>query len=541
MYKNRSLKCILLIFIIIYCLGTFASVISDSDGAAFVTKQEFENLKNDFNQQIERYNNSIDSKIDGAIANYLVGIKLAQKATRKTIISAAKAWKMYNVNDYPQYVDGKPYVSGFSAQVNGTVVGTGQNIMLYLGIKHNGKSSYQTDGGFKKHIVGKPSRNQVKNGHNNYVAEWEGYYQKEGELLTLSNVGVTLGSNIWMASDQTAIRYMNVTSFSNDECPVIVGDVRYTNSAGTNWTAFKMNCLAAQRKIGEIVGDTYVSTYKTISDNRFWDSTTSNRLGITPTTPAITYTAQGNVFKAWMEDVIPTNNIDAACSNRQRLSNGYWKTYYYTGYRGDFKKSLTINTFIVQNASHVHYLLKMANDPNNLNFDRLWSAKTDPFAETLNEKYEDSETSTEDKNTIKKGLLWDSDNKPHLSMGAGYPFLEVNYDEKVELNFKIKESGNYIVYAKYGPFSPDGDAAAEANVRFKYNSGGSVLTSYALPVTGGATTKMDFYVNKEGTNYIFLKWCDTTGDNGGTMDLSEDPVVTPAEVLSDTEKATYGF
>ena len=57
-----------------------AAIISDNDGAAFVTKAEFEALKQNFADQIDNYNTSIDSKIDGAIAYYLAGIKLAKKS-----------------------------------------------------------------------------------------------------------------------------------------------------------------------------------------------------------------------------------------------------------------------------------------------------------------------------------------------------------------------------------------------------------------------------------------------------------------------------
>ena len=55
---------------------SFAAVVSDNDGAAFVTKQEFEDLKASFEEQIDRYNKSLDNKIDGAIADYLDGINV---------------------------------------------------------------------------------------------------------------------------------------------------------------------------------------------------------------------------------------------------------------------------------------------------------------------------------------------------------------------------------------------------------------------------------------------------------------------------------
>ena len=45
MKKNRLIKYALLVFIVIYGITCFASIVDDYDGAAFVTKQEFEELK----------------------------------------------------------------------------------------------------------------------------------------------------------------------------------------------------------------------------------------------------------------------------------------------------------------------------------------------------------------------------------------------------------------------------------------------------------------------------------------------------------------
>ena len=120
--------------------------------------------------------------------------------------------------------------------------------------------------------------------------------------------------------------------------------------------------------------------------------------------------------------------------------------------------------------------------------------------------------------------MFDGDGNPHLSMGAGYPFLEVKLDEEVEFEFKIKESGNYLVFAKYGPFSATGDAATEADVIFK--SGTDTTYPKAFKATGGDVNNKFKFTATE-SNYIFLKWCDaSTLNNGGTMDVSVDPIVT---------------
>ena len=74
-------KALCFIISILLCIESFAAVISDSDGSAFVTKADFEELKNSFTSQVNNYNSSIDGKIDGAIANYLSGVRLDSHPT----------------------------------------------------------------------------------------------------------------------------------------------------------------------------------------------------------------------------------------------------------------------------------------------------------------------------------------------------------------------------------------------------------------------------------------------------------------------------
>ena len=65
-----------LLLVLLLSIESFAAVVSDNDGSAFITKAEFDSLKNNFQSQINKYNTSIDSKIDGAIAAYLAGIRI---------------------------------------------------------------------------------------------------------------------------------------------------------------------------------------------------------------------------------------------------------------------------------------------------------------------------------------------------------------------------------------------------------------------------------------------------------------------------------
>ena len=69
-----------LILVLLFSIESFAAVVGDNDGAAFITKAEFDSMKNDFQSQLDRYNSSLDNKIDGAIASYLSGVTLKRKA-----------------------------------------------------------------------------------------------------------------------------------------------------------------------------------------------------------------------------------------------------------------------------------------------------------------------------------------------------------------------------------------------------------------------------------------------------------------------------
>ena len=72
-------KSFVILLIMILSFNSFAAIVSDHDGSAFVTKAEFETMKKDFKNQVKNYNDSIDSKIDGAIAAYLSGLQFAKR------------------------------------------------------------------------------------------------------------------------------------------------------------------------------------------------------------------------------------------------------------------------------------------------------------------------------------------------------------------------------------------------------------------------------------------------------------------------------
>lgn len=77
--KQQIKKLICALTILVFPLSSFAEIVGNTDTKAFITKAEFESLKNTFQTQINNYNNSLDNKIDEAISQYLAGMKVEHK------------------------------------------------------------------------------------------------------------------------------------------------------------------------------------------------------------------------------------------------------------------------------------------------------------------------------------------------------------------------------------------------------------------------------------------------------------------------------
>ena len=142
-------KALCLIFAFLLSINSFAAVVSDNDGAAFVTKAEFEALKENFKDQVLNYNTSIDEKIDGSIANYLKGMELAQTVTMKNNLN--KLQENYNV-----------YWSNQTTGLLTTRVDYGAYYLMHLGSRGTGygaanvrdaKATSTIDGSFLKYPI----------------------------------------------------------------------------------------------------------------------------------------------------------------------------------------------------------------------------------------------------------------------------------------------------------------------------------------------------------------------------------------------------
>ena len=119
--STKIVKRILALFLVVLMsINTLGAVVSDNDGSAFITKAEFDSLKNNFQSQIDQYNTSIDSKIDGAIAAYLAGITVEKKRNVDIIVTNYNdIYWIPNIKIYGKY-------KKWTSNTNKTVITTNQ-------------------------------------------------------------------------------------------------------------------------------------------------------------------------------------------------------------------------------------------------------------------------------------------------------------------------------------------------------------------------------------------------------------------------------
>ena len=78
-----------ILLVLLMCSNSYAAV-GGNDGSAFVTKAEFDALVNTFNEQMDNYEDALESKIDGAIANYLASLSTKSITPQMSLINSVK-------------------------------------------------------------------------------------------------------------------------------------------------------------------------------------------------------------------------------------------------------------------------------------------------------------------------------------------------------------------------------------------------------------------------------------------------------------------
>ncbi|MBP3201440.1 MAG: hypothetical protein J6M39_07320 [Lachnospiraceae bacterium] len=217
----------------------YSAIVSDNDGAAFVTKQEFEMMKDNFNAQIEQYNASLDGKIDGAIGSYLAGMNLKNA-------DITDYWKNIQEISSNNFWISNYLSSGYKDVVNEGLseYKSGQNVVtqrrLYYKYWSNPVHAFEslvrpasTYGCYVFSSLGNTSYNQCDGtAPNNHLAF--------GQLSATNG-----GGDVWLLS-------VNNTSWSADHCPSAASNVLATNTSAYSTYTNTVNSKSAGKGAGFI-------------------------------------------------------------------------------------------------------------------------------------------------------------------------------------------------------------------------------------------------------------------------------------------------
>ena len=116
-----------------FTISTMGAIVNDNDGAAFITKAEFESLKNEFQVEIDQYNKSLDNKINGIIANYWDGLIIKKTVKIDPYVSNYSVLRFYNFPNRPI----RNFISDFDSQksYNNDVIDGSNAIHRIMGVE----------------------------------------------------------------------------------------------------------------------------------------------------------------------------------------------------------------------------------------------------------------------------------------------------------------------------------------------------------------------------------------------------------------------
>ena len=94
-FVKHGKRLVAIMLVLFMNINTYAAI-GANDGSAFVTKAEFDALVNTFNEQMDSYENSVVSKIDGAIANYLASLSSTATYPQNLLVNNLSKYKFTN-------------------------------------------------------------------------------------------------------------------------------------------------------------------------------------------------------------------------------------------------------------------------------------------------------------------------------------------------------------------------------------------------------------------------------------------------------------
>lgn len=563
MIKKHN-KLIATILIIMMPINIFATSISDNDGSAFITKAEFDSLKNNFQSQIDTYNQGIDSKIDTAIASYLSGISISKEKEVQVISYKDDAWWSFR-NDQAIWKLGDMKVTLKSEDTSGGG-SKGPFYMQWGTLTNELKSNFDN---FRERLV--------KNfDWSNYTCEWVGYRQNVQSLrnmqpsyhwtegggsfgqATMSEThlvraysipfdeGGTMTMNDWTYEYAVAhggyaqypLFYWSVcsqdggkwgTAKGNHKGRFMYGDyAEFKREQATDASKVKIPDLCANmvmtfpnKLVSRINDADYIRSWCNDFDN------TGLAKEVYTASWSDTEWACMNTGKNSTENVhlAVTDTVTAIDYDPPYLwhtTNTGAKNRYYTGklYYGFLNPNVKDVTNIKCNTTS-----------------KMWTSTFDNYIESI--------TDLDGYCTIIT-----SGGKKHLALTAGIPLFAAEKDVEVELELefeqkemstyeKVSGSKDHIVWLKVGSFkndkNPNDDeglivakSCSATNIaKLTSDQSASSYSSRGIVIPNGSKEKLKFIMPKDG--YLFVKWSTNDADwekGGGFLKLPKTAKIT---------------
>ena len=114
---KRNIATLLIVFM---CIESFGVAVSDNDGAAFISKAEYDSKKNEFQRQLESITSSIDPKITDAINSYISDTTNKSSSVKSILFSSKDDYIITNreFNNEYQFPDMNISISLTKLQFN---------------------------------------------------------------------------------------------------------------------------------------------------------------------------------------------------------------------------------------------------------------------------------------------------------------------------------------------------------------------------------------------------------------------------------------
>ncbi len=508
-------KLLALFLVVLMSIDSFAAIVSDNDGSAFVTKAEFEAMKSDFAGQIDGYNESIDGKINGAIAAYLAGLKLNTITeenqlcyTNEGILSPRDAYQDLNFKMGVLDWDINWYVISMRGNGKATITG---------------KSGTSEDYKFGELAIDKI---ELKDGK--YYGKWCGYITDFQKLVQTGFHRAT--GEAWDKASATTFKMQtNCVGFNNFDNvrlntdttarPMFTYSLPFNNSAGDAWGSWTFNAThnTATRTITKTTNKNIIITKKSVYGKRFsriddvYDFNNcldTTNFSTNPFKKINTGTSAnpGQIWSSckleyWGGGGVPVRqNVSGTFVSGQNGNNGNY--YFYKGNAyGTKPTGWDDYAAFLPYFGFCNYFT---------DYNQLWTDLYDGYIEDMKAKQADL-------NVLKM-----NDGTEHLALNAGAPIVYAKSEDIVDLVVEfVDKTKNYDLWLKVGSFSYDKNPPDEPNLlskdQIKINNLNATdgLASKSIRIPSG---KANVEIEMPTSGYIFMKWQISNSDvvGGGT-------------------------